>query len=91
MQFLARFGFAGAIFAINPTRSETQSVKTYPDGPVAIVSQSGGGSSVPFGLLRERGIGMRYCNAIGNQCDVAVSELAVNLPWPPRAIRTSCG
>ena len=174
MQFLARFGFQGAVFPIHPTRSETQGVRTYPDfdalpevaelaiiavpgdqavrsveacarhgtrvaviltagfgetddagraqerrmveaaratglrligpntqgianfkngaianfstmfvettpedGPVAIVSQSGGGSSVPFGLLRERGIGVRYCNAIGNQCDVTVSELAI--------------
>ena len=132
LQYLKRFGFTGAILPINPTRDETQGVKTYPgfdalpevaelvviavpgdaaveaveacarhgtrvaviltagfgetddagranfstmfvettpvDGPIAIVSQSGGGSSVPFGLLRERGIGVRYCNAIGNQC-----------------------
>ena len=56
----------------------TMFVETTPvDGPIAIVSQSGGGSSVPFGLLRERGIGVRYCNAIGNQCDVTVTELAL--------------
>ncbi|MDB5846400.1 MAG: CoA-binding [Rhodoferax sp.] len=56
----------------------TMFVETTPrDGPVAIVSQSGGGSSVPFGLLIERGIGVRYCHAIGNQCDVTVSELAL--------------
>ena len=47
------------------------------DGPVAIVSQSGGGASVVFGLLRERGVGVRYYNAVGNQCDVTVSELAL--------------
>lgn len=174
LQYLKRFGFKGTILPINPTRAETQGVKTYPDfeslpevaelvviavpgdqaeaavkacarhgtrvaviltagfgetddagraqerrmveaaratgmrligpnsqgianfhngalanfstmfvettpvdGPVAIVSQSGGGSAVPYGLLRERGIGVRYCNAIGNQCDVTVTELAL--------------
>lgn len=174
LQYLKRFGFRGTILPINPTRAETQGVKTYPDfeslpevaelvviavpgdqaeaavnacarhgtrvaviltagfgetddagraqerrmveaaratgmrligpnsqgianfhngalanfstmfvettpadGPVAIVSQSGGGSAVPYGLLRERGIGVRYCNAIGNQCDVTVTELAL--------------
>jgi acyl-CoA synthetase (NDP forming) len=62
----------------------TMFVETTPeDGPVAIVSQSGGGSSVPFGLLRERGIGVRYCHAIGNQCDVTVSELAVAIGRDP--------
>lgn len=53
------------------------------DGPVGIVSQSGGGASVPFGLLRERGIGVRYCHSIGNQCDVTVSELALSLVPDP--------
>jgi hypothetical protein len=37
------------------------------DGPVAMVSQAGGGPSVPYGLLSERGIGVRYRLAIGNQ------------------------
>ncbi len=180
LQYLKKFGFRGAIYPINPARSETQGVKTYPDfdalpevaelvvialpggqaveaveacarhgtrvaviltagfgetddagraqerrmvdaaratgmrligpntqglsnfsngaianfstmfvettpedGPVAIVSQSGGGSSVPFGLLRERGIGVRYCHAIGNQCDVTVSEMALAVARDP--------
>ncbi|TAM33279.1 MAG: CoA-binding protein, partial [Rhodanobacter sp.] len=62
----------------------TMFVETTPeDGPVAIVSQSGGGSSVPFGLLRERGIGVRYCHAVGNQCDVTVSELALAIARDP--------
>lgn len=56
----------------------TMFVETQPeDGPVAIVAQSGGGSSVPFGLLREAGIGVRYCSAVGNQCDVTVAELGL--------------
>ena len=180
LQYLLRFGFKGTVFPINPSRPETQGVKTYPnfdalpsvaelaviavpgeqaveaveacarhgtrvaviltagfgetdaagraqekrmvdaarasgmrligpntqglsnfgngaianfstmfvevkpeDGPVAVVSQSGGGSSVPFGLLRERGIGVRYCHAIGNQCDVTVCELATEAARDP--------
>lgn len=46
------------------------------DGPVAVISQSGGMSVVPYGLLRERGIGVRYSHATGNDCDVTVGELA---------------
>lgn len=62
----------------------TMFIETTPvDGPVAIVSQSGGGASVPFGLLRERGVGVRYCHAVGNQCDVTVSELACAVARDP--------
>lgn len=62
----------------------TMFIETTPaDGPVGIVSQSGGGASVPFGLLRERGVGVRYCHSIGNQCDVSVSELALTLVPDP--------
>jgi acyl-CoA synthetase (NDP forming) len=46
------------------------------DGPVAIVSQSGGMSVVPYGLLRSRGIGVRHVHATGNDCDVTAGELA---------------
>jgi acyl-CoA synthetase (NDP forming) len=46
------------------------------DGPVGVVSQSGAMSVVPYGLLRQRGIGVRYACATGNDCDVNVSELA---------------
>ncbi|HTS52235.1 MAG TPA: acetate--CoA ligase family protein [Burkholderiales bacterium] len=46
------------------------------DGPVAIVSQSGGMSVVPYGLLRGRGIGVRHVHATGNDCDVTAAELA---------------
>jgi acyl-CoA synthetase (NDP forming) len=47
------------------------------DGPVAIVSQSGAASVMPYALLRERGIGVRYVVASGNDADVSVSELAL--------------
>ena len=46
------------------------------DGPVAIISQSGAMCSVPYGLLRRRGIGVRYAHATGNDADVTVGELA---------------
>jgi len=46
------------------------------DGPVAIVSQSGAMSAVPYGLLRGRGIGVRHCHATGNDADVTVAEMA---------------
>jgi acetate---CoA ligase (ADP-forming) len=46
------------------------------DGPVAIISQSGAMSAVPYGMLRARGIGVRHCHATGNDADVTVAELA---------------
>jgi len=36
------------------------------DGPIAIVSQSGAASVMPYALLRERGFGVRYLAATGN-------------------------
>ena len=63
----------------------TMFVETDPqDGQVAVVAQSGGGSSVPFGLLREAGIGVRYCSAVGNQCDVTVAELGLAVVGDPQ-------
>jgi acyl-CoA synthetase (NDP forming) len=53
------------------------------DGPVAIVSQSGGMSVVPYGLLRNRGVGVRHVHATGNDCDVSVGELASVLAEDP--------
>ncbi|MGH9093497.1 MAG: CoA-binding protein, partial [Acidimicrobiales bacterium] len=46
------------------------------DGPVGIVSQSGAMCSVTYGLLRRRGVGVRYAHASGNDSDVGVGELA---------------
>lgn len=53
------------------------------DGPVAIVSQSGAMSVVPYGFLRRRGIGIRHAHATGNQCDVTVAELATAVVADP--------
>lgn len=49
------------------------------DGPVAIISQSGGMSVVPYGLLRGRGIGVRHVHATGNDSDVTAAELAAEV------------
>lgn len=46
------------------------------DGPVAIVSQSGIMSVVPYALLRARGIGVRHAHATGNSADVTLAEMA---------------
>ncbi len=53
------------------------------DGPVAIVSQSGAMSVVPYGLLRGQGIGIRHSHATGNDCDVTASELAAAVAQDP--------
>jgi acyl-CoA synthetase (NDP forming) len=45
------------------------------DGPVAIISQSGAMSAVIYGLLREKGIGVRYVHATGNEADIAAADL----------------
>jgi acyl-CoA synthetase (NDP forming) len=56
------------------------------DGPVAIVSQSGSASVVPYARLREQGIGVRYVLATGNDADLTVAELACAVAADP-AIR----
>lgn len=53
------------------------------DGPVAIVSQSGATSAALYSLLRERGVGVRYVLATGNESDVTVSELALTVARDP--------
>lgn len=47
------------------------------DGPVAIVSQSGIMSAVPYGLLRRQNIGVRYAHATGNDADISLPELTL--------------
>ena len=53
------------------------------DGPVAIVSQSGAMSVVPYGVLRGQGIGIRHSHATGNDCDVTACELAIAVAADP--------
>lgn len=53
------------------------------DGPVGIVSQSGSMCSVPYAVLRRRGVGVRYANSTGNDSDVSAAELAVEMARDP--------
>ena len=53
-------------------------------GPVACISQSGAMSVVPYGMLRQRGIGVGHCHATGNDADVTVSELAAEVVLDPK-------
>lgn len=53
------------------------------DGPVAIVSQSGAASVMPYAMLRERGVGVRYLIASGNDADASVCELALTCAADP--------
>ncbi len=70
-QGLANFG-TGAILSFSTMYIEMPAE----DGPVAIVSQSGAMSVVPYALLRARGIGVRHSHATGNDCEVTVGEFA---------------
>jgi len=70
-QGLANFG-TGAVLSFS-----TMYIEMPPqDGPVAVVSQSGAMSVVPYALLRARGIGVRHSHATGNDCEVTVGEFA---------------
>lgn len=77
-QGLANFA-TGAVLSFSSMYTET----TPQDGPVAIVSQSGAMSVVPYGLLRAQGIGIRHSHATGNDCDVTASELAIAVAHDP--------
>ncbi|HEY7758818.1 MAG TPA: acetate--CoA ligase family protein [Burkholderiales bacterium] len=70
-QGLANFA-SGAVLSFSTMFLETEAR----DGPVGVISQSGAMSVVPYGLLRNRGVGVRYACATGNDCDVSVGELA---------------
>ncbi|RZT42091.1 acetate--CoA ligase family protein [Cupriavidus agavae] len=77
-QGLANFG-NGAIASFS-----TMFIEIPPkDGPVAVVSQSGGTAALVYGLLRNQGIGVRHVHATGNQADVTVSELALAVAHDP--------
>ena len=77
-QGLANFG-TGAIASFSTMFIEVEPA----DGPVGIVSQSGAMSVVPYGLLRQRGIGVRHSHATGNDADVTVCELAIAVAEDP--------
>jgi len=77
-QGLANFG-TGAVASFSTMFLEIEPQ----DGPVAILSQSGAMSVVPYGLLRSRGIGVRHSHATGNDCDVTVAELTAAVATDP--------
>jgi acyl-CoA synthetase (NDP forming) len=70
-QGLANFG-NGAVASFSTLFVEVEPK----DGPVAVVSQSGGMAAVTYGLLRGRGIGVRHVHATGNEADVTVAALS---------------
>ncbi|HVC10467.1 MAG TPA: acetate--CoA ligase family protein [Burkholderiales bacterium] len=49
------------------------------DGPVAIVSQSGACSQAIYALARQRGLDVRHVHATGNEADVTVADLALEI------------
>ncbi|MBY4947812.1 acetate--CoA ligase family protein [Cupriavidus respiraculi] len=49
------------------------------DGPIAIVSQSGAASVMPYALLRQAGHGVRYLVATGNDADLDACAIAAAL------------
>lgn len=71
-QGLANFG-TGAIASFSTMFSELPPPE---DGSVGIVGQSGAVSAALYGLLRQKGLGVRHVHATGNECDVTTSELA---------------
>lgn len=77
-QGLANFG-TGAVLSFSTMFTEVAPA----DGPVGIISQSGAMSVIPYGLLRQRGIGVRHSHATGNDCDVTVCELATVVAEDP--------
>lgn len=77
-QGIANFG-SGAILSFSTMFIETPPL----DGPIAAISQSGAMSVVPYGLLRDKGIGLRYVNATGNDSDVSAPEMVLEVLEDP--------
>ena len=77
-QGLANFG-TGAVASFSTMFTEVQPL----DGPIGIISQSGAMAVIPYGLLRERGLGVRHSHATGNDCDVTVCELSTVVAEDP--------
>lgn len=77
-QGLANFG-TGAVASFSTMFLEVAPL----DGPVGIISQSGMMSTVPYGLLRGKGIGVRHSHATGNESDISLPELAIAVLQDP--------
>jgi acyl-CoA synthetase (NDP forming) len=77
-QGLANFG-TGAI-----ANFSTMFIEKPPElGPLAIVSQSGAMSVVPYCHLRDIGIGVRHVHATGNEADLSVADFALAMVRDP--------
>lgn len=74
-QGLANFA-TGTIASFSTMFKESAPAPMHDPGHVAVLSQSGALSVVPYGYLRRRGIGVRQSHATGNDADVTVAELA---------------
>src|SRR5204863_7381806 len=77
-QGLANFG-NGAVASFSTLFVEVEPK----DGPVAVISQSGGMAAMTYGLLRGRGMGVRHVHATGNECDITVAGLAWAIAHDP--------
>jgi acyl-CoA synthetase (NDP forming) len=53
------------------------------DGPIAIISQSGAASVMPYALLRQAGYGVRYLVATGNDADLDACAMAAAVAADP--------
>ncbi len=53
------------------------------DGPVAIISQSGACAAAIYVLARQRGLAVRHAHATGNEADVTVADLALEVVRDP--------
>lgn len=77
-QGLANFG-TGTIAGFSTMFTEVPPL----DGPIGIISQSGGMSAMTYGLLRGQGYGVRHVHATGNEADVTVGEMALAVAHDP--------
>ncbi|NPC58470.1 acetate--CoA ligase family protein [Caenimonas soli] len=69
----------GAVLNFSTMFVETQAL----DGPIAIVSQSGIASVIPYHLLRREGFGVRYVVATGNDADVGACAMTLSVARDP--------
>lgn len=69
----------GAILNFSTMIMETPAM----DGPIAIVSQSGIASVIPYHMLRQSGFGVRYVVATGNDADVGACSMALAVAHDP--------
>lgn len=53
------------------------------DGPIAIISQSGAASVMPYALLRQAGLGVRYLVATGNDADLDACAMTAAVAADP--------